>query len=187
MTDSLESVAYAGGVFVAVGDQGAILQSADGLNWQIAYSSDGLGWNRVRYLNSAWNAVGDAGRVATSVDGRNWVVKSTGVTNRLRDIALLGGYYLVVGDGGMVLRSTFQVHQPLKVLPESLVRLVDGTFQFTVQSDPGVLPSVEASSDLANWATITPAHSAPNTTGLVTFTDADAANRDHRFYRARLP
>jgi uncharacterized repeat protein (TIGR03803 family) len=187
LTESLENVAYAGGVFVAVGQQGTILQSADGLNWKIAYQSDGLGWNRVRYLNSAWSLVGDAGRVATSPDGLSWVVKSTGVTNRLRDIALLGGYYLVVGDGGMVLRSTFRVHQPPRVLTESLVRLVNGSFQFTVQTDPNVLPSVEASSDLVNWAAITPTHSVPDATGFVTFSDADAANHNHRFYRARLP
>lgn len=183
--EGLTGLAFGGGAFVAIGDQGRILYSTNGLNWQSAYNSDGTGWNRVRYLNSNWVAVGDAGRIAVSVDGINWTIKFAGVLNDLNDIATMKGYYLIVGDNAMVLLSTFHVPQPPIILAGSLT-YSGTTFQFTVQTDPGVLPAIQSSDDLVIWTNITLNHTAPDGSGSVTFRDPDAGSHPRRFYRASL-
>ena len=186
-SEGLTGVGFNAGSFIAVGNQGRILYSTNGTSWQSAYASDGTGWNRLRYLNNTWWAVGNVGRVASSTDGIHWAVKSTGVRNNLNDIATQQGYYMVAGKDGMVLRSTFRTSQVLAIVAGSLVRLPNGAFQFMVQMDPNVLPTVEASDDLVTWSVISPSHTVPDTTGLVALTDNDAATHPWRFYRARLP
>lgn len=186
-SEGLTGVGFNAGAFVAIGNQGRILYSSDGMNWQSSYGSDGFGWNRLRYLNNIWWAVGGDGRVASSTTGTNWTITSTGVTNSLNDIASVRGYYMVVGDNSMVLYSIFHAPQPPQIVPGSLI-FGNGAFQFTVQTDPNVLPVVEASQDLVNWTTnLSLTHTATNSTGLVTFTDSGVGSYPRRFYRALLP
>jgi hypothetical protein len=185
--EGLTGVGYNAGAFVAIGNQGRVLYSTDGMNWQSPRGSDGLGWNRLRYLNNTWWAVGNGGRVASSTTGTNWTITSTGVTNSLNDIASVRGYYMVVGNNSMVLYSTFHSPQPPWIIPGSL-SFGNGTFQFTVQTDPNLLPIIEASQDLINWTTnVSLTHSTTNNTGMIIFTDTGAASYLRRFYRALLP
>ena len=107
LTEGLTGLAFANGMFVATGNEGRILRSTDGLNWETVLNSGGGGWNRVRFLGAHWTLAGDAGRVAFSPDGRVWTIKRTGVVNDLNDIALRDDTYLAVGNNGMVLRSLF--------------------------------------------------------------------------------
>jgi uncharacterized repeat protein (TIGR03803 family) len=184
-SEGLTGLAFGGGVFVCVGDQGRILCSTNGLSWQTSRPSNGVGWNRVRYLNGGWAVVGNAGRVAFSSNARDWIVKSTGVYNDLNDIASLNGYYMIVGNNGMVLHST---SVPLQILASSFVRQSTGAWQFTVQSDPFVVPVIQSSTDLIHWLDNTPTtNTPPDSSGLVTFTDLLPPDQSHRFYRARLP
>ena len=58
---ALNSVAHGNGVFVAVGGEGRMLHSGDGLNWtNTSLVATGV-WNRVRFINSEFVAVGSTG------------------------------------------------------------------------------------------------------------------------------
>jgi hypothetical protein len=63
-----------------------------------------------------------------------------------------------------------------------LKKLPSGQFQFTLSGDAGAIYTIEASTDLVNWTQIT---NVVNSSGAVPIVDPDAANRSHRFYRAR--
>jgi Immunoglobulin domain len=58
-----------------------------------------------------------------------------------------------------------------------------GQLEATVLSQPGALITIEASSNLVNWASLA---SFTNTTGSMQFTDSSGANDPWRFYRARV-
>jgi hypothetical protein len=59
-------VAYGNGLFVVVGDDGAILTSPDGLNWTVQTSGTGIDLYGVAYGNGTFVAVGDDGAILTS-------------------------------------------------------------------------------------------------------------------------
>lgn len=74
---------------------------------------------------------------------------------------------------------------PVVTGPPELVepkRLPDGVFAFTLAGAGGATYVVQASSDLASWATISTNTLPPN--GRLQIADADAAAQAHRFYRA---
>ncbi len=70
---------------------------------------------------------------------------------------------------------------PVAFLTE-LKKIPSGQFQFTLSGDAGAIYKIEASTDLVNWTQIT---NVVNSSGAVPIVDPDAANRSHRFYRAR--
>jgi hypothetical protein len=185
--EQLTGLAFADGAFIAVGNGGRSLRSTDGLIWEAVLKAGGSSWRRVRHLNNRWWAVGNRGRIATSADGRIWTTKSTGVTHDLNDIASLQGRYLVVGNNAMVLSSTFRETQRPVILVNSIHHDASG-FHFTVESEPNVLPMIEASTDLIDWVAVSNLnHSEPDSTGLVTFTYPGTQSQPHQFIRAQLP
>jgi RHS repeat-associated protein len=99
-----------------------------------------------------------------------------------------GSYTVVITNvAGSVTSSppavlTLREPTPSGFVPGSIVSHSDGTFQFTLSSEPGSSLEIQASTNLADWvivATLT------NSTGTIPFTDA-ATNFSSRFYRARL-
>jgi Photosynthesis system II assembly factor YCF48 len=79
ITNRFNSVAYAddkyGGLFVAVGDNGAILISQDKTNWSIVGSGTAATLSKVIYEQGRFVTVG--GAIVTSSDGVNWSQVST--------------------------------------------------------------------------------------------------------------
>jgi hypothetical protein len=94
------------GGFVAAGDNGTLLTSADGTNWasQSAATTNWL-W-RVRHLNGVLLLVGENGTLRTSTDGAQWTDQASGTGEWLTDAAFVDGTWFVVGTGGAVLAST---------------------------------------------------------------------------------
>lgn len=104
----LRAVAYNGtSRFVAVGDNGAIITSPDGLSWT-APGSTGItsSLKSIRWEGSAFITAGAGGRLYTSTDGSTWTQRTSGVTDDLRDAAKLGTLYVAVGSAGTLLTST---------------------------------------------------------------------------------
>jgi hypothetical protein len=101
----LSGVTYGNGLFVAVGDFGAILTSPDGVNWtgQASGTSDWL--SGVAYGNGLFVAVGDGGAILTSPDGVNWTQQTSGTSNHLLGVTYGNGLFVAVGDGGTILTS----------------------------------------------------------------------------------
>lgn len=96
--------------YVAVGAEGTILVSADGVDWTPREVDGGFSQNlrAVDWKRGYFLAVGEEGTVATSVDGTNWLDQSSVINT---NIALNGltyalGYWFIVGDNGAIYRAT---------------------------------------------------------------------------------
>lgn len=96
-------------VFVAVGENGAILRSVDGKNWaQVANVPTGNNLNAVSTNGGGFIVVGDSATVLTSPDGLNWSLSgtSTQATNEnLTAVHCAGSTCVAVGPNGTTLWS----------------------------------------------------------------------------------
>jgi hypothetical protein len=78
--------------------------------------------------------------------------------------------------------GVFIGRKPLSGLLSVLRRHLSGELEFTLTGDPGAAYTIEASSDLAHWATLT---NVVSSTGSLPFVDPQSSNFSKRFYRAR--
>jgi hypothetical protein len=101
----LYGVTYGNGLFVAVGDFGAILTSQDGVNWTGQVSGTSAELTGVAYGNGTFVAVGGGGTILTSQDGMSWTRQTSGTSNPLNGVAYGNGTFVAVGWGGAILTS----------------------------------------------------------------------------------
>lgn len=86
-------------VFVAVGDQGAVLSSADGASWAVRTSGTTLALNAVTFGGDRYVAVGQAGKILVSADGLEWDAASSPSSRDLNAVVWHGDrFYAVGGD-----------------------------------------------------------------------------------------
>jgi hypothetical protein len=102
----LNSVAYAAGKFVSVGDGGYIADSTNGTIWLssqvIKVGGVGVNLHGVAYDGSKFVVVGDNGLIATSPDGSSWTPQTSAITGNLRSVAVsTAGEIVIVGDSGI--------------------------------------------------------------------------------------
>jgi hypothetical protein len=71
-------ITYAENIFVAVGSQGVVITSPDGINWT-ERTSPALGLSGVTHGNNIFVAVGTLSTIITSPDGRSWTKRDSGV------------------------------------------------------------------------------------------------------------
>ncbi|PYL00830.1 MAG: hypothetical protein DME19_03800 [Verrucomicrobia bacterium] len=103
--DWLEAVAASSQTLVAVGDNGAVYTSTNGVSWKRQASLNQ--WLRgVAFGNGTFVAVGENGLIATSPDGTNWTGSASGTTPNLNRVAFSGSFFTTVGEGGVTLTST---------------------------------------------------------------------------------
>ncbi len=108
---NLNALASNGTLVVAVGDNGTIQSSGDGLTWTTAASVPTTNHlYGITYVASGlWVAVGANGVLITSADGTNWTARASGTGNTLRSVSgglfSTGYQYVAVGLGGVVSRS----------------------------------------------------------------------------------
>ena len=74
----INSVAFGAGRYVAVGDEGAIFSSSDGLTWSRKDSKTTGTLHSVTYENNLFVAVGDGNIIWTSPNGEEWAVRRYG-------------------------------------------------------------------------------------------------------------
>lgn len=104
-TQTLWSVCHGGGQFVAVGENGTILTSPDGVAWTPRVSGFPTRWLvGVGYGNGLYVAVGEAGLILTSSDAMTWTARHTFGT-RINAVAYGNGFFLAVDDVGVRWRS----------------------------------------------------------------------------------
>lgn len=94
----LEAVAWARGLFVAVGETGEIVVSPDGRKWERTVSGTGADLYHVAEHDGLWVAVGDTGTLLTSADGRAWVKRTTGVRTPIHGVTRCGSRWVATGD-----------------------------------------------------------------------------------------
>jgi hypothetical protein len=104
--DTMHSVCFGGGLFVAAGDGGVVHTSSDGTNWDSGHRPVLFTLNKVIYANGEFVAVGNSGAIVTSTDGVDWTVQSSGAANDLYAVAYGNGRFVVCGLNGQQVIST---------------------------------------------------------------------------------
>jgi photosystem II stability/assembly factor-like uncharacterized protein len=107
---NLHSVVYSSGIWVAVGDAGAIYVSTDsGANWTIPGGSYATVTSNLRGIaanGTAFVAVGDSGTVVTSADGSSWTSQTLSGSVNLYAVNASSAQYVIVGAAGSAYVST---------------------------------------------------------------------------------
>jgi hypothetical protein len=104
---SLNAVAFGLSQYVAVGNQGVILTSADVSSWSARNSGVTTSLRGVAFGGGAFVAVGQNRTVLRSADGISWQQSTVPATTGLayEDVTYTGAQFVVVGDQGTVLTS----------------------------------------------------------------------------------
>lgn len=105
-TENLNGIAYGGGKYVAVGENGTAVSSSDLILWTVATTGTTNHLEAIIFDGAKFVAVGESGTVLTSDGGTSWAVQSAGITNGLKSVAYGGGRYVAVGTYGTTLSST---------------------------------------------------------------------------------
>jgi hypothetical protein len=110
---TLYAVTYGGGQFVAVGDNGAVVTSPDGLHWRNQTLGVSTLFRGIAYADGVYAAVGDRGAIFVSSNAVTWTQISSTTTNALRGIAGNSFWrtngqpqFLAVGDNGTLVSAT---------------------------------------------------------------------------------
>ncbi len=103
---------YVNPQYVAVGNGGEIMTSADGQKWTTVTSGTthtlwGIAWSSSLTM---YVAVGNTGTILTSPDGVTWTVQNSGTTQNLRHVKALGAGFIASGWNGTLLSSSDGVH-----------------------------------------------------------------------------
>lgn len=107
-TGTIQSVASNGtSLYVAVGNDGKLATSSDGVTWTQRTSSFGTSAiTSIAYGNGYWVAVGQSDKVAYSSDGITWTQKTTGLTGTIRGVAYGNGLWVITNDNGSFYTAT---------------------------------------------------------------------------------
>lgn len=105
-SNSINSVCYANGLFVAVGASGKIATSPDGATWTSRTSGTTSALSSVCYGNGVFVAIGQS-TLLTSPDGITWTGGTATQANNQSSIAYGNGIYVIAStSGSSVYRST---------------------------------------------------------------------------------
>jgi hypothetical protein len=102
----LHSVTFGNGVYVAVGENGTILSSADSVTWVPEFSGVTNRLNGIKYGTNGFVAVGDASTVLRSMDGITWKQMTSPAGVNLSAVTYGWGRYVAVGASGVIVTST---------------------------------------------------------------------------------
>jgi hypothetical protein len=93
------------GLYVTVGDSGAIATSTNGQNWIIRRPPTGTHLLSIANNNKRFIAVGTAGTLIKSSNGVEWTKIPTAITTNIRKVAYLNNKFWLVGDKGLIASS----------------------------------------------------------------------------------
>jgi len=154
VTNNLWSVAHGGSPtaqWVAVGEQGTILTSPDGISWTKRPSGFPNRWLvSVGYGAGVWIAVGEGGLVLTSPDAVVWSPRTSGTTARLNGIAYGGARWIAVAESGELITSTDSATwTKLSPSTDRLRGLLYAYGQFVITGDNGLMRTTIDTTDYA--------------------------------------
>ncbi|CAJ0600728.1 unnamed protein product, partial [Cylicocyclus nassatus] len=93
-----KGITYGNNKFVAVGANGMITTSNDGILWSEPVQVSTNQWQCVTYGNNKFVAVANGGLSATSIDGINWTIHSYYSTPNRKGISYGNNRFVVVGQ-----------------------------------------------------------------------------------------
>lgn len=104
-TDWLEAVAASPTLAVAVGDNGVIFTSTNGVDWRA--QTPASQWLRgIAYGGGVFVAVGENGKIISSINGSSWTTRGSGTLQHLNRVLFGAGRFTAVGENGVCLSST---------------------------------------------------------------------------------
>lgn len=158
-----------GTVTVAIGGNGAVRKTTDGVNWTpVASGGTTQALYEIRYLNNRFIVVGNNSAIITSTDGTTWTYRGTTSTLAgLNSVAYGAGRYVAVGTAGAIISSANLVEWTLSTGTgtNGFNRVVFAAGVFVAV---GVSGACYSSTDGIIWTT--------RSAGAVTFTDVIYAN-----------
>lgn len=107
--NNFAAVAWSGTTLVAVGDNGTIASSADGIAWTAQTSGTVQSLYAVAWSGTRFVAVGSGGIILSSPDGMTWTSRASGTTNNLFGIASSGTQLVVVGGTSALPATSYVV------------------------------------------------------------------------------
>jgi len=141
-------------LFVAVGDNGIIISSADdGLTWSIDNTVTTENIRSVKFLNNNWIAVGDRGTVLVSEYGVTWESYYSGFKFNLADVTFINNQYFAVGNKGAILESNDSTKWSLRLSNQTadLYSIANNSKDPVVVGDVGMV-LIQADSYTVDWA-----------------------------------
>lgn len=102
---TLNAVTAGPNLFVAVGDNGTIKTSTDGVSWTRQTSGTSVRLLGITFGHQRYVAVGENGTIITSPDGVNWTPQPSGTTKILYNILFAQEQFVTVGQTGTILTS----------------------------------------------------------------------------------
>src|SRR5262245_48825643 len=103
VTATLNNVVFGNGRFVAVGADGAIVTSPDGILWTPRNSGVTTSLAAVAYGDGLWVAVGFGGVIVRSTDGDNWTPEISGTVAPLLGVAYGNGVFVAAGGEAVLM------------------------------------------------------------------------------------
>ncbi|MBL9115752.1 MAG: hypothetical protein JNJ83_12155 [Verrucomicrobiaceae bacterium] len=108
-SSGLESVIWTGSTYLAVGEQGTIITSPDGVNWTTQFTPTFQKLLNVASSGTFHVAVGENGTLLTSssLNGSNWVARTSGLTTgqHINGVCWTGSQFIFVANGGLLRTS----------------------------------------------------------------------------------
>jgi len=96
---------------IAVGREGLILSSPDGIKWKKRDSGCKNHLMSAVWTGSRFLVIGEGGIILASSDGVSWESQDSPTTETLRAVATGGGRLVAVGDKGMILSSEMDANE----------------------------------------------------------------------------
>lgn len=174
---NLSAVTFSTG-YVALGADGSITSSADGLTWTVntaVLPASGTNMNGIAFgfvLNiPTYVVVGDSGQIFTSNDlTQPWTARSSGIPTNLTGVALVNGYFIASGAGGTLLTSQDGIQWGFPLSTNTTATLHGVAFGPSSVSSTGVLyvsvgdaGTIITTPDIATgWTPVTPPPVAQN-------------------------
>jgi len=131
------SIIYANGQFVAVGDVGLIRTSADGINWETRDSGTAQNLEEVIWGHAGFVAVGANNVILTSPDAIDWTAQSAPYDDNFTAVGYRAGVYITTGKN-QIFRSTDGISWTRQLLMASntgFQAVAEGTLGFLASSD----------------------------------------------------
>jgi hypothetical protein len=105
-TQDLYSVTFVNGDFIAVGQQGTLLSSHDGVNWTKRNTGTSNDLLQVAYGAATYVAVGSNGTIISSADSATWSKQTSPTTQALYAICFGNNTFVVAGEAGTIAYSS---------------------------------------------------------------------------------
>lgn len=151
-SNDLYALAYNGSLYLAVGANGTLITSYDGMSWTTRYSGTSSHLYGVTYGNGLYVAVGAGGTLQTSTDGITWRAATSQTTLDLKGVAYGADIFVAIGAAGALLTSTDGItwtpQTPIASSP-ALNAVIYGS-QFVAVGNGG---AIYTSTDGSIWAT----------------------------------